>query len=75
MVNHENHHGADHRNHHAVQIQPGYAGPAERGKQPAANEGSDDAEQDVEHYSFASPIDQLAADEARDETQDDPGKK
>jgi hypothetical protein len=44
------------------------------GKQPAAT-GSDDAEQDVEHHPFASTIDQFAADEARDETQNDPSKK
>jgi hypothetical protein len=45
---------------------------AEGSEEPAANDGSDDTEEDVHDESLTLTIDDLAGDEARDEPEDDP---
>jgi hypothetical protein len=57
---------------HAVEIEPGNPACAEGAEDEAADDGSHDAEGNVEEKALASFVDNLAGDEARDEAQDNP---
>jgi hypothetical protein len=46
---------------------------SEHAEQPAADYGANDAQHDIQNYSFAGLVHQLAAYEPSDQTQHDPG--
>src|SRR5579872_12440 len=69
-------HQEDDRTHYgdqeAVQVQAGDPRHTEGPEQPATEHRADDTEQDVPDEPFARLVDDLAGDEAGDETQNDP---
>jgi hypothetical protein len=44
-------------------------------KQPAAYDRSDDAQENVEKETFTTTVDEMARDEARDQTQENPNEQ
>src|SRR5579872_5391927 len=63
---------AQHRDHKAVEIEAVHAGFAKERHDPTADNGTDHAEHQIDHQSLASLVDDLAGNEARDESQDQP---
>jgi hypothetical protein len=70
----QHNHRAHDRNKKAVQIQSGNAHMPKRVEQPSANHGSDDAQHEVEHQTFAALVHNFASDESGQESQNNPGK-
>ena len=66
MINDQYHHRTNYGEEDAVDINTGNPGRTHRGENPSADNCSDDSENDVANQTFASPIDNLAADKARD---------
>lgn len=58
------HHRADNGDEQAVEVEAGNAGLAELIEQEAADDRTDDAEQDVDEYAMSGVIDDLTANEA-----------
>ncbi len=69
---HEQYHGASDRDEDAIEIEPVHTGSTERGHDPAADNRTNYADDDVEEYPLAVTVDDLARDEARDESDNDP---
>jgi len=57
----------------AVQIRAGDASRTDGAKQEAAYDGTDDAKHDIEEKTLTRAIDDLAGDEASNQSQDNPG--
>ena len=82
MVGDENNYGADDSNDDAFQIESGDSRnrmdfgevPVGR-KEPSADDGTDNAEEDISGDSLSPVVDDLATDEPRDEPEDDPGNE
>ena len=64
VIHHQEDNGADHRHCNAVKIDPGDSRIAQQMRQPAADGGPHDAQQDIEHHSLAAMIHQMAGDES-----------
>src|ERR1700736_5282185 len=64
---------ADYRDEHAVEVEAGHSRLAEGGEEPAADDRADDAKQDVDEQPLAGLVDDLAGDEAGNQSEDDPG--
>jgi hypothetical protein len=75
VVDHEHDYGADHANEYAVQVEAGDAGKADGIRNEAADNGTDDSQNDVHEHPFALFVDQLAGNKSGDEAHDEPGKK
>ena len=73
MVQPQHDDGADRGDDHAPNVETGDARCAEGGEQIAANHRPDDAEHDIKQQALARAHVNLAGDEARDQTQDNPG--
>src|SRR4029453_15851964 len=73
VIDHEQHRSPHDRDEHAVEIEAGNAGRAERGEEIAAHDGADDAEYNIHQQSLPCSADELARDETRDQSQDNPG--
>src|SRR3954468_12581111 len=72
MVDDQHDDGTDHRHEHAVDVEAGHARRPELVEQKAADHRADDAEDDVEQQALALAVDDLAGDEAGDQTEHDP---
>jgi hypothetical protein len=72
VISREHDDRADDRNNHAVEVETGDAFRAEDAEQYAADNSTDDTEDDIEKESLALFVHNLAGDEAGDETQDEP---
>jgi len=64
MVDDQANDRSEHGDEQAVKIETADPGMPEEAEEPTADNGADNAEQDVEEQTFAATIDQLAADEA-----------
>src|SRR5688500_4069907 len=73
VIQPQHHNGADGRDDHAPDVEAGDAAGAERGEQEAADHRADNAEHDVHQQALAGAHVNLAGNEARDKTQDNPG--
>src|SRR5437899_128478 len=69
VVDHQENHSSDDGHDETVDVQPGDPAHAEQVEQPAPDHRADDTQADVEEEPFARFVDQLAADEARDQTE------
>src|SRR5437868_2443881 len=65
---------ADDRDKQAVEVEPADALGAEQAEQETADQRADNAKHDIQKKAFAGLIDDLAADPAGDQAEDDPGK-
>jgi hypothetical protein len=74
VIDEQDHDRANHSYKHAVDIEAGNRRGAERGKQPAADEGADNAEDDIQQNTGTGVIDDFARDETSDEAEDKPGE-
>src|SRR5581483_5016933 len=74
VVEPQQHGGSHDRDEHTVEIEAGDAGRAERGEEIAAHHGADDSEYDIHQQPLAGAAHDLARDEARNQTQHNPGK-
>src|SRR5947209_1457378 len=75
MIDDQHNNCANHRNEDAVQVYSAYPMSAEHAEKPSAYHCPDDSENDVEENSLSGVIDDLASDEARDQSQNDPCQK
>jgi hypothetical protein len=57
---------------HAINIEPGYTAGAERRENESSNERPDDTKDYIEKKSFPCLVDDFAADESGDQSEDDP---
>src|ERR1700712_564966 len=73
MVDEQDNNSTNHGNQQAVQVQSIHPAGAEQAEQETADYSSNDTEYDVEQNAFSRPVHQLAADEASDESENDPG--
>src|SRR4029079_9159038 len=73
VIDHEQHCGSHDRDKHAVEIEAGDAGCAERGEEIATHDGSYESEHTIDQHSLTCSTDKLARDEARDQSQYNPG--
>src|SRR5690349_6551124 len=64
--------GTDDRDEQAPQVEAGYPGRADRGKNPSSDDATDDPEHDVSEQSLARFVDEHAADPAGDRAEYDP---
>jgi len=72
VIENQHYHGADNRHEQAVEVEPVYALASKDVEQPAAGESADNTQKDVEQDALASPVYNLAANESRNQTQNDP---
>jgi hypothetical protein len=72
MVSDQDQNCASHRHNQTVQINAADAPHPEEAENQAAQDGTHDAEQDIEHETLSAPIYDFAGDEASDQSQDDP---
>ena len=72
VIDQQHHNRADDRDNHAVNIQTCHSRCSEQIKQKSANKSANDSKRNVEPKALALPIDDLAADETGDETENDP---
>jgi hypothetical protein len=75
MVNDQDDNGPNHGDQKAVQIEAGDADSAEPIEQPSTDHRADNPQEYIEDNPFASSVHQLAADEARQQSQNDPSNK
>ena len=75
MVYDEYDHSADHADENAVQVEAGDAGEAESVRNEAADNRSDDSQDDVHEHPFALFVDQLAGNKPGDEAHDEPSNE
>src|SRR5262249_51952351 len=73
VVDYEYHYRPNNGDHQAVKVEPGDRTLAKRRKDKPANHGSHDPEHDVEEEARALFVDDLAGDEARDQSKHNPG--
>jgi hypothetical protein len=69
VVANQKYYRADNRDHQTVEIQTRNSCRSKNIKEKTTNEGADNTEQDVSYYPFAGSVDELAANEARHQTQ------
>src|SRR5277367_5068810 len=74
VINEEDDYGASHGDQETVEIHAGYTGQAQESGEPSADDGADDAQNDVHDEALAPFINQLASDETGDQTEHDPGE-
>src|SRR5438874_12938440 len=74
VIDHQHDDRAYDRNKQAVEVEPADALSAEQAEQETADQRADNAEHDIQKKAFAALIDDLAADPAGDQAEDDPGK-
>src|SRR5512144_866464 len=74
VVHHQDDDRADGGHQNAVEIDAADARVAELIEEPAADDGADDAEEQVPDEPFTAFVDELAADETADDSDDDPGQ-
>src|SRR2546428_10829990 len=72
MIEDQQDHCPDDRNEHAVKIETGDTGRAELREQKPSEHGTDDTEDDIEDETLAGLVDQLAGDEAGNQTENNP---
>lgn len=72
MIDNQQNHGADYRDEETVQVESAYATGAKNVKEPTAGEGADNTQQNVEQDALASPVDDFAADESCNQTENHP---
>jgi len=72
MVDNQDDYRTEHGDQQTVQIQSGYNDHPESIEQPAADYSSHHAQANVEKQTFTGFVDELASNEAGDETQNDP---
>ena len=75
VVENQQNHRAGSRYEEAVEVESAYARGSKHAEQPATGKSAYNTQQDVEQYALASPIDNLAADESGNQTENDPGQK
>src|SRR5207237_1474132 len=74
VIDHQHDDRTDDRDKQAVEVEPADTLGAEQAEQKTADQRPDDTEHDIQKKAFAAPIDDLAADPAGDQAEDDPGK-
>src|SRR5437016_393835 len=72
VVDHQENHSSDDGHDETVDVQPGDPLHAEQVEQPASDHSADDPQGDVQEEPFARLVDQLAADEPRDQAEYNP---
>jgi len=72
VINDEEHNGAERRDDNAIEIESVHTAHSEDVEEPAADNCSADPKQNVQDDALASPIDDFAGNEARNEPNDDP---
>ena len=68
VVQDEYDYGADYGYQNAVEVDAGHSGHSELLKKKSTNHRPDNAEDDIEQHAFAGLVDDLAADESRDQS-------
>jgi hypothetical protein len=68
MVEHKEHYRAENGDQEAICVEPRDARGAEKIKHPPADDRTDDSEQNVQHYAFASMVYNFASNETGDQT-------
>jgi hypothetical protein len=72
VIDDKDDHSANDRDQDAVKIQTGNTHVAKGVKEPAAYDGADDSQHNVQDHAFAAFIDDFAGDETCNEPQNDP---
>jgi hypothetical protein len=72
VIGHEHYDRTDDRDYHAVKVKARDALCAKGAKNETTDNSANNAEEDIEHGALALIVDDLAADEPSDETQDKP---
>ena len=72
MVHDEKQNGAGNGHQQAVQVESGNTRHPKGGEEPAADDRTDDAENDIHYDSLTRPANNLAGAERGDKTEDDP---
>jgi hypothetical protein len=67
-------HSPNHSNNKAIHVYARDSVCSEHAEQPASDYRTHDSQHDVQEYPFASFVDELAAHEASDQTQHNPGQ-
>src|SRR5689334_22780035 len=75
VVDDQDHNCPDHSDDHAVDVEAGDPRAAERREDEAPHDRSDDTEHDVHDHAFTALVHDLAGDESRDETENNPSEQ
>src|ERR1039457_5273035 len=75
VKDHQNHDGTHHGHPKTLEVEPGHSMRPEMAEEPTAHHRADNSQDDVEEKALARLVDDLASNEPRDQTENDPCKE